>query len=62
MFNDQISSKAIEDRNKLLGEAGSSVWGSDVEVKPDTSSYTADELRADQRRMLGGKGVKYYYL
>jgi hypothetical protein len=54
MFEDQMSTKAQEDRNKLMGEAGMSSWGPSNETRTDVSNYSVDQLRSDQRKMLGG--------
>jgi syntaxin 8 len=53
MFEDQMSTKAQEDRNKLMGEAGMSSWGPSNETRTDVSNYSVDQLRSDQRKMLG---------
>lgn len=56
MFNDQGKSKLLEDRGKLLGnrfdEASSS----------NTNNQSIDEIRAEQKRMLGGKTKNVFNL
>ena len=54
MFDEQVSTKVQEDRNRLLGQSGMSTWGpTHSDDQPDVSNYSVSDLRADQKRMLG---------
>ncbi|KAJ3663517.1 hypothetical protein Zmor_007772 [Zophobas morio] len=54
MFDEQVSTKVQEDRNRLLGQGGMSTWGpTHSDDQPDVSNYSVSDLRADQKRMLG---------
>ncbi|KYB28828.1 syntaxin-8 [Tribolium castaneum] len=52
LFENQASSKAQEDRRRLMGEAGASAWG-DSHSSDELSNYSVEQLKADQKRMLG---------
>ncbi|XP_044270040.1 syntaxin-8 [Tribolium madens] len=51
LFQNQASSKAQEDRIRLMGDAGASAWG-DSQTRDELSNYSADQLKTDQKRML----------
>lgn len=53
IFDEQVVSKAQEERRQLIGQPGASSWGSNDEM----GDVSVDQIRADHKRMLGGKVV-----
>lgn len=49
MFDEQVAVKSLEDRRELIG-----IGTANLDIAPSTS-YSINDLKETQKRMLGGK-------